>query len=105
MLQTDCPNQGCVDMDLTKSEAAAIRKWAEANTLIGAVHLFGSRAKGMSRADSDVDLALTVDDPNPVQNISRTRGAVAGGASYCHETAGEYRDLCWRSDSNSLGIH
>ena len=34
--------------------------------MISAVYLFGSRAKGTSRPDSDVDSGLVVDDQDPV---------------------------------------
>ena len=47
-------------MDLTDAQISAIREWAAKNPRIGEVRLFGSRAKGTSRPDSDVDLAVTI---------------------------------------------
>jgi predicted nucleotidyltransferase len=36
----------------------AVIQWAEQTPLITSVHLFGSRAKGTARDDSDIDLAF-----------------------------------------------
>ena len=47
-------------MNLSDAELAVIRDWAGRTPRIWEVRLFGSRAKGTARADSDVDLALTV---------------------------------------------
>lgn len=38
--------------------AQPVRLWAAGETLIRRVYLFGSRARGDSRPDSDIDLAL-----------------------------------------------
>lgn len=47
-------------IDLTAREVAAIVQWAEKTPEIEAVLLFGSRAKGTSKPDSDADLALVI---------------------------------------------
>jgi predicted nucleotidyltransferase len=47
-------------IDLTDSQKHAIQKWAAATPQVTEVRLFGSRAKGCARPDSDVDLAITV---------------------------------------------
>lgn len=36
----------------------AILKWVQSTPLVTAVYLFGSRAKGCARVDSDIDLAF-----------------------------------------------
>jgi predicted nucleotidyltransferase len=42
----------------------AVRAWAAGEALIRRVYLFGSRAKGTAKADSDVDFAIMHDmDP------------------------------------------
>jgi predicted nucleotidyltransferase len=46
-------------MDLTCQQVRAIQAWAEAAGYAREVRLFGSRAKGCARPDSDVDLAIT----------------------------------------------
>ncbi len=46
--------------DLSAHELTAIRRWAEATPRITEIRLFGSRAKGRARPDSDIDLAITV---------------------------------------------
>jgi predicted nucleotidyltransferase len=60
-------------MDLSKDQQDAIVAWATRTPLVSAVYLFGSRAKGMSRPDSDVDLALVVNGASPV-NVFLTEG-------------------------------
>jgi predicted nucleotidyltransferase len=49
---------------LTKEQCRNISAWAEQARLVEAVRLFGSRAKGFARSDSDVDLAITASDGN-----------------------------------------
>jgi predicted nucleotidyltransferase len=49
-------------MDLTPEQQQTIIEWAEGVRYITEVRLFGSRAKGHSRPDSDVDLAVTIAD-------------------------------------------
>jgi predicted nucleotidyltransferase len=45
--------------DMTVEEiSAAVADWAAGEQLIRRVYLFGSRAKGCSRPDSDADLAI-----------------------------------------------
>jgi predicted nucleotidyltransferase len=55
-------------MDLTEQQVREIRKWAQrAAPYVETVHLYGSRAKGSARPDSDVDLASTASVGNYVR--------------------------------------
>ena len=47
-------------MDLTEQQVRYIQEWAERTGVVETVRLYGSRAKGSARSDSDVNLALTV---------------------------------------------
>ena len=47
-------------MDLTEQQVRYIQEWAERTGVVKTVRLYGSRAKGSARSDSDVNLALTV---------------------------------------------
>jgi hypothetical protein len=47
-------------MNLSPGQIEEIRAWATANLYISEVWLFGSRAKGSAKPDSDVDLAVTI---------------------------------------------
>ena len=47
-------------MDLTEQQVRYIQEWAERAGVVETVRLYGSRAKGSARSDSDVNLALTV---------------------------------------------
>jgi len=47
-------------LDITDHQLAAVKEWAATDPRIIEVRLFGSRARGTSRPDSDVDLAFTV---------------------------------------------
>ena len=47
-------------MDLTEEQVRYIQEWADRTGVVETVRLYGSRAKGNARPDSDVDLALTV---------------------------------------------
>src|SRR3954464_1205772 len=49
-------------MDLSANQAEAIRDWARRTPYVREVRLFGSRAKGIAKPNSDVDLAVTADD-------------------------------------------
>jgi len=48
-------------MDITNSDVQAIRKWADKHNEIREVYLYGSRARGDNRQDSDIDLALVME--------------------------------------------
>ena len=65
-------------MQLSNNDEIAITEWAKACPLIAEVWLYGSRAKGNSRNDSDIDLAVI------------TVGDTVGGrlAAYIFEVAG-----------------
>ena len=56
-----------MSVDLTDQQARAIKEWAGRTGVIEAVRLYGSRAKGCARPDSDVDLAITASDGNYVR--------------------------------------
>ena len=49
---------------ITAAQIEAIRRWAESNSYVLAVHVFGSRVKGRARIDSDLDIAITASDGN-----------------------------------------
>jgi predicted nucleotidyltransferase len=42
---------------LTETQQKAIMRWAEKNTRVRELRVFGSRAKGNARIDSDLDIA------------------------------------------------
>jgi predicted nucleotidyltransferase len=48
-------------VDLTPAQLAALLDWAERTPAIRRVLVFGSRAKGTARPDSDLDLAVDLD--------------------------------------------
>jgi predicted nucleotidyltransferase len=50
-------------MDMRDEWLRALRSWASANDSVRELWLFGSRAQGGSRQDSDVDLALALMPP------------------------------------------
>jgi len=54
-----------VKIDLTQDQVDAISEWAAHNPHVIEVRLFGSRAKGKARLDSDIDLALRVKGDTP----------------------------------------
>src|SRR5437763_659106 len=47
-------------MDIRNEWLSGLRSWANANDSVRQLWLFGSRATGRSRPDSDVDLALAL---------------------------------------------
>ncbi|WP_246694741.1 nucleotidyltransferase domain-containing protein [Methylobacterium sp. WL6] len=51
-------------MSLTNSQRAWIIDWAERTDAVAEVWLFGSRAKGTARPDSDIDLVVDLYPPN-----------------------------------------
>jgi predicted nucleotidyltransferase len=54
-------------IDLSEEQLSAIAQWAEQTRYISEVRLFGSRAKGTSRPDSDIDVAVTIAGDIPGQ--------------------------------------
>ncbi len=58
-------------MGLTDEQVRVIRAWAGRTPQVREVRLFGSRAKGCARVDSDVDLAITASDDNYFTLASR----------------------------------
>jgi predicted nucleotidyltransferase len=47
---------------LTETQQKAITRWAEKNTRVRELRVFGSRAKANARIDSDLDIAITASD-------------------------------------------
>lgn len=47
-------------VNLTDDQVDKIREWSAQTRYVKEVRLFGSRAKGSARPDSDIDLAITV---------------------------------------------
>ena len=52
-------------MQLTERQLRAITDWAHLTPLVKEVRLFGSRAKGCAKPESDVDLAVTIGGGDP----------------------------------------
>jgi predicted nucleotidyltransferase len=52
-------------MDLTEHQQWIVGEWGLRTPHIVEVRLFGSRAKGTAKPDSDIDLAITVDGDSP----------------------------------------
>lgn len=44
---------------------ANIRSWAKSQPDVAEVYLFGSRAKGVARPDSDLDIGVVIKSTNP----------------------------------------
>jgi predicted nucleotidyltransferase len=64
-------------MDLTEQQVRYIQEWAERAGVVETVRLYGSRAKGIARSDSDVNLALTVGTSHYVRFLNEwQKGAV-----------------------------
>jgi predicted nucleotidyltransferase len=51
-------------MDMRNEWLTALRSWASANGNVRELWLFGSRAKGTSHRDSDVDIGLALMPPD-----------------------------------------
>jgi predicted nucleotidyltransferase len=47
---------------LTKAQTMALAEWARNNAFVSELRVFGSRAKGCAREDSDLDIAITAED-------------------------------------------
>jgi predicted nucleotidyltransferase len=50
-------------MDMRPEWLRGLREWAQANEAVRQLWLFGSRARGDAREDSDVDIALALTPP------------------------------------------
>lgn len=60
---------GCMGSGLSPIVTDCLRRWAENTPKVQRMWLFGSRARGTHRIDSDIDLAVEIagwdsDDPN-----------------------------------------
>ena len=66
--------------ELRALEARAIR-WARQRTDVAAVVLVGSFARGEARLDSDIDLLLLVEDPQPLNTDTSWLDVLAPGAA------------------------
>jgi predicted nucleotidyltransferase len=71
--------QSNTQMDMQDEWLRGLRAWAEANKNVRELWLFGSRARGDAREESDVDLALALMPPD-----GKTNGAL--GAYFCFES-------------------
>lgn len=49
---------------VSRQQLDAIRDWAQNDPYVQEVRVFGSRAKGRARIDSDLDIAITATDGN-----------------------------------------
>jgi predicted nucleotidyltransferase len=58
------------------------REWAETTIQVRAAILFGSRAKGTSRPDSDVDLALEFELPDELVEEASSPSMTFGTPSF-----------------------
>src|ERR1700684_2319888 len=59
---------GSVTMDMRDEWIAALRAWAAKTDCILELWLFGSRAKGTSKPESDIDIALALMPPDGKTN-------------------------------------
>jgi predicted nucleotidyltransferase len=55
-------------MDMRDEWIAALRAWAAKNDCVRELWLFGSRAKGTSEPESDIDIALALMPPDGKTN-------------------------------------
>jgi predicted nucleotidyltransferase len=55
-------------MDMRDEWIEALKRWAGSNDSIHQLWLFGSRAKGTSRSDSDIDIAVEMMPPDGKHN-------------------------------------
>ena len=62
-------------MQVTESDLVAITEWAKACPEIAEVWLYGSRAKGDNRDDSDIDLAVVTVGADADERYNRWFGA------------------------------
>jgi predicted nucleotidyltransferase len=65
-------------MDLTEQQVRYIQEWAERAGVVVTVRLYGSRAKGSARSDSDVNLALTVGTSHYVRFLNEWQKELSG---------------------------
>lgn len=74
-------------MDL-KAVRAILTEWAQAHPLVGHLWLFGSRARGDHRSDSDMDIAIELD-------LSAAKGVDESGgmATWAFDTDGWKEEL------------
>ena len=47
---------------LTRAQITTLAEWARDNAYLSELRVFGSRAKGCARDDSDLDIAITAED-------------------------------------------
>jgi predicted nucleotidyltransferase len=67
-------------MDLPADSVELIRQWAARTNGVREVWLFGSRAKGTSRPDSDVDLGIYLMPATPTSDWALARYFAEGDA-------------------------
>src|SRR5260370_41818373 len=59
---------GTITMDMRDDWIAALRAWAAKNDCVRELWLLGSRAKGTSEPESDIDIALALMPPDGKTN-------------------------------------
>jgi predicted nucleotidyltransferase len=89
---------------ITDVQSAAMRAWAEADLCVEELRVFGSRARGRARIDSDLDIAITASDGNYTRfdadwekQISEVTGLRARVSQYncsVDDTVRRYGDDC-----------
>jgi predicted nucleotidyltransferase len=70
--------------DLPADAVRLIRDWAARTDSVREVWLFGSRAKGTSRPDSDIDIAIYLMPPTPTSDWALA-AYTANGDAWQHE--------------------
>jgi len=86
-------------MDMRHEWLTALCTWAAHNECIQELWLFGSRAKGTARADSDIDVALALMPPT-----GKTNWALAAYVESFDDWKAELRDaIDWEIELVAIG--
>lgn len=86
-------------MDMRDEWIAALRAWAANNGCVREIWLFGSRAKGAPRPDSDVDIAVALMPPS-----GKTNWALAAFVEFFEDWKSELRAAVdWDVDLVAIG--
>ena len=89
------------DSRISDTQKAAIREWAEGDPYVREVRIFGSRAKGKGRLDSDLDIAITASVGNYTRfdsewkaELERRTGLRVGLSQYNNPVNDTVRRYC-----------